>query len=253
MKIARARGRDGRVRHGILTDGELRWLDDTFDFEAPRAGEQRCSLEEITLLAPVSPGKLIGIGRNYAAHAKELGNEAPESPLLFLKPPSAVIGPGESIILPGASSQVHYEGELAIVIGRSCRAIRADEWLEFVLGFTVANDVTARDLQKKDVQFTRGKGFDTFCPLGPWIETDLEAGDLAVVTRLNGEVVQSGRTSQMIFGCGEIMEFVSGIMTLEPGDVILTGTPEGVGALSEGDEIEVEVEGIGVLQSSVAR
>ncbi len=196
--------------------------------------------------------KIVAIGRNYAEHAKELGNEPPSEPIMFLKPPSALLPHEGTIVRPPQSQRVDYEGELAIVIGKRARNVRADRWRDFVKGFTCANDVTARDLQKKDVQFTRGKSFDTFCPLGPCIETDLDPANLALVTRVNGEVRQNGRTSMMIFSCPAIVEFVTSVMTLEPGDVILTGTPSGVGPLQAGDTVEVEIEGIGILHNHVA-
>jgi 2-keto-4-pentenoate hydratase/2-oxohepta-3-ene-1,7-dioic acid hydratase in catechol pathway len=199
-----------------------------------------------------TPTKIVAVGRNYADHAKELGNEAPSEPIIFLKPPSTLLAPGGTIVRPPQSQRVDFEGELAIVIGKRARNVARTDWRSVVRGFTCANDVTARDLQKKDVQFTRGKSFDTFCPLGPHIETDLDPSDLAITTRVNGEVKQSGRTSMMIFDCGTIIEFISGIMTLEEGDVILTGTPAGVGPLSAGDTVEVEIEGIGTLRNVVA-
>jgi 2-keto-4-pentenoate hydratase/2-oxohepta-3-ene-1,7-dioic acid hydratase in catechol pathway len=205
-----------------------------------------------TLLPPTVPSKIVCVGRNYADHAKELGNEAPSEPIIFLKPPSALLAPEGTIVRPAASQRVDFEGELAIVIGRQATRVGAASWRDYVLGFTCANDVTARDLQKKDVQFTRGKGFDTFCPLGPSIETELDPDDLRLITRVNGAVRQDGRTSQMIFPCSFIVEFVSSIMTLLPGDVILTGTPAGVGPLSAGESVEVEIEGIGVLRNAVA-
>ena len=198
------------------------------------------------------PSKIVAVGRNYAEHAKELGNEAPSEPIIFLKPPSALLPHEGTIILPPQSQRVDHECELAIVIGKRARNVKADRWRDFVRGFTCANDVTARDLQKKDVQFTRGKSFDTFCPLGPCIETDLDPADLSLVTRVNGVVKQNGRTSMMIFPCAFIVEFISGVMTLEPGDVILTGTPSGVGPLQSGDTVEVEIEGIGTLRNHVA-
>ncbi len=205
-----------------------------------------------TLLPPVMPSKLVCVGRNYADHARELGNEAPSEPILFLKPPSAVLAPGGTIVRPAASQRVDFEGELAIVIGRTAKDVRASAWRDYVRGFACANDVTARDLQRKDVQFTRGKSFDTFCPLGPCIEDDLDVSDLRVTTRVNGETRQDGRTSQMIFPPGAMLEFITGIMTLLPGDVILTGTPAGVGPLAAGETVEVEIEGIGVLRNDVA-
>ena len=204
------------------------------------------------LLAPVVPPKVVAVGRNYSEHAKELGNEPPSEPIIFLKPPTAVLAPGGTIVRPPQSQRVDYECELAIVIGRRARNVARAQWRDYVTGFTCANDVTARDLQKKDVQFTRGKSFDTFLPLGPCIETDLEPADLSLTTRVNDEVKQNGRTSLMIFPCDFLIEFITAIMTLEPGDVILTGTPAGVGPLVAGDRVEVEVEGIGVLRNVVA-
>ncbi len=204
------------------------------------------------LLTPVTPTKIVCVGRNYAEHAKELGNEAPPEPIIFMKPPSALLDPGGTIVRPAASQLVHHEGELAIVIGREAKNVQASDWRDYVLGFSCANDVTARDLQKKDGQFTRGKGFDTFCPIGPCIETELDVSNLRVTTRVNGEVRQDGSTSQMIFSCAFLVEFISAIMTLMPGDVILTGTPAGVGPLNSGDAVEVEIEGIGVLRNVVA-
>jgi 2-keto-4-pentenoate hydratase/2-oxohepta-3-ene-1,7-dioic acid hydratase in catechol pathway len=204
------------------------------------------------LLPPATPSKIVCVGRNYADHAKELGNEAPAEPILFLKPPSALLATGGTIVRPSASQLVHHEAELAIVVGREAKNVKAEAWRDYVRGFTCANDVTARDLQRKDVQFTRGKGFDTFCPIGPCVETDLEPADLRVVARVNGEVRQDGRTAQMIFPCGVLFAFITAIMTLVPGDVILTGTPAGVGALEAGDRVEVEIEGIGVLSNDVA-
>ena len=204
------------------------------------------------LLVPVVPSKIVCVGRNYADHAKELGNEAPSEPILFLKPPSALLASGGRIVRPAASQRVDFEGELAIVIGRPAKNVKARFWRRYVRGFTCANDVTARDLQKKDVQFTRGKGFDTFCPIGPCIEDDLDVSDLRVTTRVNGETRQDGRTSQMVFPPGVLLEFITRIMTLVPGDVILTGTPAGVGPLAAGETVEVEVEGIGVLRNVVA-
>src|SRR3954451_2554643 len=210
------------------------------------------ALADAKLLAPVTPSKIVAVGRNYAEHAKELGNEAPSEPIIFLKPPSAVNDPNGTIVRPPQSQRVDFEGELAIVIGKSARNIHRDDWRDVVLGFTCANDVTARDLQKKDVQFTRGKSFDTFCPLGPCIETDLDPANVMVTTRLNGEQRQHASTDKLIFSCATIIEFISSIMTLDPGDVILTGTPAGVGPLNAGDRVEVEIEGIGVLANRVS-
>jgi 2-keto-4-pentenoate hydratase/2-oxohepta-3-ene-1,7-dioic acid hydratase in catechol pathway len=213
----------------------------------------RLPLDSVRLLAPLMPGKIIGIGRNYGAHARELGNAPPEEePMIFLKPPSAVISPGDAIVIPAASKRVDHEAELGVILGKAARNLHSDEDpFQYVLGYTCVNDVTARDLQKKDVQFTRGKGFDTFCPFGPWIETELDPGHLLVSARVNGEVRQQAPTSDMLFSVATLIRFLAGIMTLFPGDLIATGTPAGVGPLAAGDTVEVEVEGIGVLSNPV--
>jgi 2-keto-4-pentenoate hydratase/2-oxohepta-3-ene-1,7-dioic acid hydratase in catechol pathway len=204
------------------------------------------------LLPPTTPTKIVAVGRNYAEHARELGNEAPPEPIIFLKPPTSLLAPGATIVRPPISNRVDYEGELAIVIGREARNIPRERWREVVRGFTCANDVTARDLQKKDVQFTRGKSFDTFCPIGPCIETELDPSKLRIQTRVNGEIKQNSSTEQMIFKCDFLIEFITQVMTLLPGDVILTGTPAGVGPLASGDVVEVEIEGIGTLKNVVS-
>ena len=210
------------------------------------------ALDEVKLLAPVAPSKIVCVGRNYREHAAELGNKMPDEPLLFLKAPSAVIAPGEAIELPNASQQVEHEGELGVVIGRVTRKLsQAEDPLKYVFGYTCVNDVTARDLQRKDVQFTRGKSFDTFCPVGPWIETDIDPGNVAVETRLNGEVKQKGNTADMAFPVAFLISYISEIMTLYPGDLIATGTPAGVSRMKHGDTVAVEVAGIGVLRNPV--
>jgi 2-keto-4-pentenoate hydratase/2-oxohepta-3-ene-1,7-dioic acid hydratase in catechol pathway len=204
------------------------------------------------ILEPIRPSKIVCVGRNYREHAAELGNKMPDEPLLFLKAPSAIISSGEAIVLPGASQQVEHEGELGVVIGRIARNIASDDDpLSYVLGYTCVNDVTARDLQRKDVQFTRGKSFDTFCPVGPWIETDVDPANAMVVTRLNGEVKQKGNTADMAFPVAFLIRYISEIMTLYPGDLIATGTPAGVSRMRAGDMVEVEVSGIGVLRNQV--
>ncbi|MFC5751737.1 fumarylacetoacetate hydrolase family protein [Actinomadura rugatobispora] len=213
---------------------------------------QRLPLADVRLLAPILPSKVIAIGKNYAAHAREMGGEAPAEPMIFAKPSTAVIGPGEAVAYPEKlSERVDFEGELAVVIGRMCREVPAARAAEVILGYTCANDVTARDLQKKDGQWTRAKGFDTFCPLGPWIETEADPSDLAIGTTVNGETRQDARTSQMVHDIPALVEYVSQVMTLLPGDVILTGTPEGVGPLEIGDEVTVTVEGVGSLTNRV--
>jgi len=210
------------------------------------------AIAEAKLLAPVVPSKVVCVGRNYLEHALELGNKLPEEPLLFLKAPSAIIASGEPIELPSQSNQVEHEGELGVVIGRRARNIGPDEDpLAYVLGYTCVNDVTARDLQRKDVQFTRGKSFDTFCPVGPFIVSDANVLDLQVTTRVNGTVKQQARTSAMAYPVPFLLRYISGIMTLLPGDLIATGTPAGVSKLQPGDVVEVEVEGVGVLSNPV--
>jgi len=213
---------------------------------------ERHALSEVRLVAPMLPSKVIAIGRNYADHAAELGNEVPDEPLIFMKPSTSVIGPGEAIAYPTSlSERVDYEGELAVVIGRLCREVPVERVKDVIFGYTCANDVTARDLQQKDVQFTRAKSFDSLCPIGPWIQTDLDPSDLALTTTVNGEIRQSARTSQLIHDIPALVAYVSAVMTLIPGDIILTGTPAGVGPLQIGDEVAVGIEGIGTLTNKV--
>jgi 2-keto-4-pentenoate hydratase/2-oxohepta-3-ene-1,7-dioic acid hydratase in catechol pathway len=219
--------------------------------------DQEHRLEDVRLLAPVLPrSKVVGIGRNYAAHAAEMGNDVPEEPLMFLKPNTSVIGPGDPIFYPSQTQNLHFEGELAVVIGRICRDVPPEQATDVIHGYTIGNDVTARDLQKSDVQFTRAKGFDSFCPLGPWIETDLDPHDFAegrrVQTHLNGDLKQDGSTSDLIFDIPTLIAHISSVMTLLPGDVILTGTPKGVGPMEVGDEVEVSIAGLGTLTNKVA-
>ncbi|HMF55141.1 MAG TPA: fumarylacetoacetate hydrolase family protein [Pyrinomonadaceae bacterium] len=240
-------------RYGLLEDNSLRPLLDLNPFGSEiRAGDEVLSLSRVKLLAPVEPSKIVCVGRNYVEHAAELGNAMPEQPLLFLKAPSAVIGHLESIELPPESSQVEHEGELAVVIGRMARRLSdVDDPLAFILGYTCVNDVTARDLQRKDVQFTRAKSFDTFCPVGPYIETEIDPDNVAVTTRVNGAVKQHARTSAMAFSVKYLIKYISHAMTLFPGDLIATGTPAGVSKLGVGNTVEVEIEGIGALRNPV--
>jgi 2-keto-4-pentenoate hydratase/2-oxohepta-3-ene-1,7-dioic acid hydratase in catechol pathway len=207
---------------------------------------------EAKLLAPILPSKIIGVGKNYSDHAAEMNSELPAEPLIFLKPNTSVIGPEETILIPRQSQLVHHEAELAIVVGRFCKDVPLDRVSEVVLGYTCANDVTARDIQNTDGQWTRAKGFDTFCPLGPWIETDLDPSDLAVTSYVGAHLRQSGNTKDLIFNVAQIVNFVSSCMTLLPGDVILTGTPAGVGPLVPGDQVDIEIEGIGSLVNYVS-
>jgi 2-keto-4-pentenoate hydratase/2-oxohepta-3-ene-1,7-dioic acid hydratase in catechol pathway len=208
-------------------------------------------LAGVRLLPPVLPSKVVAIGKNYADHAREMGGEPPDQPVLFLKPSTSVIGPGAPIVYPEISHHVDFEGELAIVIGRLCRDVPVERAYEVILGYSCANDVSARDLQKADGQWARAKGFDTFCPIGPWIETDLDPSDLAISTSVNGEIKQSSRTSLLLHDVPELIAFASAAMTLLPGDVILTGTPAGVGPLLPGDQVDVTIEGIGTLTNAV--
>ena len=217
-------------------------------------GDGEIPLEEVRLLAPVIPrSKVIGIGRNYADHAREMGNEVPAEPLMFLIPNTAVVGPGDPVVLPRQSTNVHYEGELAVVIGKIAKDVRVEDALDCVWGYTVADDVTARDLQKSDGQWARAKGFDTFCPLGPWVETELDVTDLRLVTRLDGEVVQDGTTADMVHKVADLIAHASAAFTLLPGDVILTGTPSGVGPVTAGQRVSIEIEGIGTLDNPFVR
>jgi 2-keto-4-pentenoate hydratase/2-oxohepta-3-ene-1,7-dioic acid hydratase in catechol pathway len=212
----------------------------------------RYPVDDVRLLAPVLPSKVVAIGRNYVEHARELGNEAPSEPLIFLKPSTAVIGPGDAIVRPDRLSQrVDYEGELAVVFGRLCRDVPAARVPEVIFGYTCANDVTARDLQQSDGQWTRAKGFDTFCPLGPWIETGLDPADVQLSTTVNGEVKQDSRTSLLVHDIPTLVAYVTSVMTILPGDVLLTGTPAGVGPVVAGDSISVAIEGIGTLTNRV--
>jgi 2-keto-4-pentenoate hydratase/2-oxohepta-3-ene-1,7-dioic acid hydratase in catechol pathway len=210
------------------------------------------SQSTVQFLAPVLPGKIIGVGRNYADHAREHEEEVPEIPLLFLKAPSALIGPGDPIRLPVQSKQVEHEAELAVVIGKKAHGIAADETRGYILGYTAANDVTARDLQRSDGQWARSKSFDTFCPLGPWIDTEVDPTDLRIICRVNGQLRQMSSTREMVFSVPQLLAYISGVMTLEPGDVILTGTPAGVGRLDAGDSVQVEIEGLGILENPVS-
>jgi 2-keto-4-pentenoate hydratase/2-oxohepta-3-ene-1,7-dioic acid hydratase in catechol pathway len=252
MRLVRFRHGD-RIATGAIQPGSdtIQVIAGTF-FEDPLPTGEEVPIDDVMLLAPVLPSKLVCVGKNYAAHAAEFGMVVPEEPLLFLKPSTAVIGPGDPIRLLPINRRTDYEGELAVVIGRLARNVRAEDASRFILGFTCANDVTLRDLQKADEQWARAKGFDGSCPLGPWIETSVDPTDAIVETRLNGEVVQHASTSDMVYGVAELIEHVTTFMTLLPGDALLTGTPEGVGPVTGGDVVEVEVDGIGVLRSPVA-
>lgn len=250
MRVIRFLDKDGAPRYGWVLDDKAGVIVGT-PFDTFRRGAAELSLEGLKLLPPATPSKIICIGRNYVEHAKELGNDVPEVPLLFLKPPSSIIGAGETILLPPQSQQVEHEAELAVVIGKRGRWLDPESAKDYILGYTVANDVTARDLQKRDGQWTRGKGFDTFCPFGPWIETEFDPADAVITCTVNGELRQMGSTRDMVFPVRQLVAYVSSVMTLEPGDLLLTGTPSGVGALNDGDEVVVSIEGLGELRNKV--
>ena len=252
MKICRINV-ENNESWGIIKEKRVFYLksledfDDKFDF----SGES-VEIQRVKFLSPVKPSKIVCVGRNYADHAKELGNEVPKEPLLFLKAPSSLITEGNKIVIPEQSERVEHEGELGVVIGRKCVNLREkDNPHNYIFGFVCVNDVTARDLQKKDVQFTRAKSFDTFCPVSSYIETELDFSDISVKTFVNDELRQSGKTSQMVFPVDFLIRYISNQMTLLPGDLIATGTPSGVSKLNDGDKVEVEIEGVGTLRNFV--
>jgi 2-keto-4-pentenoate hydratase/2-oxohepta-3-ene-1,7-dioic acid hydratase in catechol pathway len=239
-------------RYGLLVDGMVHeWAGDPLVHQQYAPGWVAGAPETLTLLPPVRPSKIVCIGRNYAAHAAEHNAAVPDEPMLFLKPPSALIGARAPIEFTSNIGRVDHEAELVVVIGKQARKVSRESALDFVLGYTCANDVSARDYQKKDGQWGRAKGFDTFCPLGPWINTDLNPLDLSVRCTVNNQLRQDSRTSKMVFDVPALIAFISQVMTLEPGDLILTGTPEGVSPLADGDVVRVEIEGIGVLENPV--
>ncbi|GAA0376727.1 fumarylacetoacetate hydrolase family protein [Microbispora corallina] len=252
MRIARFSKGDGVAFGAVEDGGEVVARINGHPFGGVEFTGERFPVAEVRMLAPMLPSKVVCIGKNYADHAREMGGEPPEEPTLFLKPSTSVIGPGEPIAYPEKlSSRVDFEGELAVVIGRLCRDVPVERAHDVIFGYTCANDVTARDLQKKDGQWTRAKGFDTFCPLGPWIETSVDPSDLAITTALNGDLRQSARTSLLLHDVPALVAYVTSVMTLLPGDVILTGTPAGVGPMAVGDEVSVGIEGIGTLTNRV--
>jgi len=249
MRLIRFRSGE-RIATGVLEGEIVRPLQGTF-FEEPLPTGEELPADGVRLLAPVIPSKLVCVARNYAEHAKEMGNPVPQDPVLFFKPATSVIGPDDPIPLPPGAGRVDHEAELAAVIGRLCRSVTEDDAMSAVLGFTCANDITSRDWQKSDVQWARAKGSDGFGPLGPWIETELDPSDVEIVSRVNGELRQKGRTSEMTLSPARLISHISQTITLLPGDVVLTGTPPGVGPLEPGDTVEVEIERIGVLENPV--
>ncbi len=252
MRIFRFRYRN-RVLWGILKEESIYPVRGSI-FEDFRVDEKGLPIGSVSLLPPVRPSKIVAVGVNYKDHALEMGRPLPEEPLLFLKPPSAVIGPGEEIVYPRQAKRVDYEGEVAVVIKKTARLLAEDDDTDpYVLGYTCFNDVTARDLQLKDVQFTRAKSFDTFAPIGPCIAVDVEPGHLRIKTFLNGKLKQSSTTKNLIFSVPTLIRFISGIMTLCPGDVITTGTPAGVGPMMPGDRVDIQIEGIGTLSNTVKK
>ncbi len=248
MRVVRVY-QDEDVRYGLADESTVTLISDE-PFAAWEA-EGIVPMSHAQLLAPVIPTKIVCVGINYRKHAKEMGHDLPIEPVIFLKPPTSINGPQGEIRIPEGAERVDFEGELAAVIGRRTHKVSPGEAMSHILGFVCANDVTARDIQKRDGQWTRAKGFDTFCPVGPWVETDVDPLDLEIQTYLNGELKQSARTSDMIFNVYELVSFISGVMTLLPGDIVLTGTPSGVGPMEAGDVVEVRIEGVGSLVNRV--
>ena len=251
MRIVRYETQDGKKpKYGWLLDGKVGEIGGNI-FGRYQRKEAETPLADVKLLAPSEPTKILCVGRNYVEHAKELGNEVPKIPLIFMKPPSSIISNGDTIILPPQSAQVEHEAELVVVFGKRGRHITTENARKHILGYTVGNDVTARDLQKSDGQWTRAKGFDTFCPFGPWIDTEFDPADSVVTCRVNGQMRQMASTRDMVFNVGVLISYISSVMTLESGDLIFTGTPSGVGQLKDGDEVSVEIEGLGEIKNKV--
>lgn len=253
MKFVRFLAQHKNAQYGIVEAGTIKAVTGDIFGRYELSGEQY-ALGEVKLLAPVEPSKILCIGLNYSDHAKEFGRPVPKEPILFLKPPTTVIGPVDDIIYPPQTENLHYEAELVIVIGKKAKNVPKEKAFTYIFGYTCGNDITARDLQSKDDQWTRAKGFDTFCPLGPWVETEIKDPDnLEIKLTLNGEVRQHSNTNLLFFKCAELVEYLSAIMTLLPGDVIMTGTPAGIGSMQDGDEVEVYLEGIGSLVNRVVK
>jgi 2-keto-4-pentenoate hydratase/2-oxohepta-3-ene-1,7-dioic acid hydratase in catechol pathway len=250
MRIIRYQIKSESPKYGWMLEDKVGEIEGNI-FDVYKRKEAQTPLAEVHLLPPSQPTKIICVGRNYVDHAKELGNDVPKIPLIFMKPPSSIIANGETIILPPQSKQVEHEGELVVVIGKRGRNIIAEKANDYIFGYTVGNDITARDLQKTDELWTRAKGFDTFCSFGPWIDTEFDPSDAVVTCRVNGQMRQMASTRDMVFNIGVLIAYISSIMTLEPGDLIFTGTPAGVGALKDGDEVVVEIEGLAELSNPV--
>lgn len=248
MKIVRYQSDGNKPKYGWMLDDKVGEIEGDV-FGEYRRREAKTPVAELKLLAPCEPSKILCVGRNYVEHARELGNDVPQVPLIFLKPPSSIISNGEHIVLPPQSAQVEHEAELVVVIGRRAKNVTAETAREYIFGYTIGNDVTARDLQKTDDQWTRAKGFDTFCSFGPWIDTEFDASDAVVTCRVNGQMRQMASTRDMVFNVVTLIAYISSVMTLEPGDVLFTGTPAGVGELKNGDVVDVEIEGLGKLSN----
>ncbi|MBE0669770.1 MAG: fumarylacetoacetate hydrolase family protein [Anaerolineales bacterium] len=250
MKIVRYQNNENEPKYGWMLDDKVGEIQGNI-FGEYRRREAKTPVGELKLFAPCEPSKIICVGRNYVEHARELGNEVPKVPLIFLKPPSSIISNGENIYLPPQSKQVEHEAELVVVISKRAKNITIENAKEYIFGYTIGNDITARDLQKTDGQWTRAKGFDTFCSFGPWIDTEFDASDAVVTCRVNGQMRQMASTRDMVFNVGTLIAYISSVMTLEPGDIIFTGTPAGVGELKNGDVVDVEIEGLGKLSNPV--
>lgn len=251
MRLIRYQYKDEAPRYGWVLENKVGPIEGD-PFGEYRRLEAEIPLTEVRLLAPTQPSKILCVGRNYVEHAREHNAEVPKIPLIFMKPPSAILDPGGTILLPPQSQQVEHEAELVVVIGKRGRFISPEEARDYIFGYTVGNDVTARDLQRSDGQWTRAKGFDTFCPFGPWIDTDFDPADALITCRVNGQLRQMASTRDMVFNVAQLIAFVSSVMTLEPGDLLFTGTPAGVGPLRPGDVVEAEIEGLGKLVNKVA-
>ena len=249
MRIVRAKHQD-EVFYAILEKDAVERLNGT-PYDGIERDGRKYSVADVQLLAPAEPTKIVCVGKNYKAHADEMKEGQPEEPLLFLKPNTCIVGNGDNVVYPALSKRVDYEAELGVVIGKKAHAVESGHAAEYIFGYTCLNDVTARDIQKGDGQWTRGKGFDTFCPIGPWIETELDAGNMRIRSILNGEVRQDSTTAMMTHSIDKLICYMSACMTLLPGDIIATGTPEGIGPMQRGDVIEVEIEGIGTLKNRI--
>lgn len=250
MRIIRYQHKSETIKTGWIHEDKIGEIEGDIYNEYRRL-EAILPAAEVKLMAPAQPSKIVCVGRNYVEHAKELGNDVPKVPLIFLKPPSAIINPGDAILLPPQSQQVEHEAELVVVIGKRAKNVTVENARDYILGYTVGNDITARDLQKSDGQWTRAKGFDTFCAFGPWIDTDFDISDALITCKVSGQPRQMASTRDMVFNVATLIAFASAVMTLEPGDLLFTGTPSGVGVINHGDTVDVEIEGLGKISNPV--